>query len=329
MPTMHVATLTFLRSHGQSIPSVRSKLIAMTRCFTAIGMVALTCGCSNSQVQPKVIAELPGYSEGIVFDAEGAAFASALQKETVFVLRGSSPPAAWYRTTEPNGHKVLPDGTHLVAARGGVHHVDPDGALIEVLVSELTTPNDLALDGDGGVYVTVPAISHQDREAGRSGVYYLDSTRAVHKVADDFCYPNGIVVRPDGRSLVVNDSCNRRIYEFQITSPGVLSDRRIFAELSDARSVPDGMTFDRAGRLYMADYGAGMIVVFSRSGEVIRELPTGLQHPSNVAFGGERLTDLYVTGSPGKQDGPGQLVILPLGIAGRSAPALPASVRGR
>lgn len=319
--------MNFGLRQGQAILLVCSKLIAIARCFAVIGLVVHTCGCSQSQVQPRVVAELPGYCEGIVFDADGAAFASTVQRETVYVLRGSSPPAGWYRTIEPNGHKVLPDGTHLIAARGGVHHVDPDGKLIEVLAPQLTTPNDLALDGDGGVYITVPAESDQDRKANRSGVYYLDSTRAVHKVADDFCYPNGIVVRPDGRSLVVNDSCNRRIYEFQIASPGVLSGRRILAEVSDSRSVPDGMTFDQAGRLYMADYGTGMIVVFSRSGEVVREHPTGLQHPSNVAFGGKHHTDLYVTGSPGNQDGPGRLLVLPLGIPGRLV--LPDSVRGR
>ncbi len=306
-----------------------SKRITLTRCGVAIGLSVLACGCSPSRVQPRVAADLAGYSEGIVFDAEGAAFVSALHRESVYVIRGSSPPAHWHHAIEPNGHRVLPDGTHLVAVRGGVRHVDPDGRLIEVLAPQLVTPNDLSLDGDGGVYVTVPAESEQDRGAGRSGVYYLDSGRIVHKVAEEFCYPNGIAVRPDGKTLVVNDSCDRRIYEFQIASPGVLTSRRVFAEVSDARSIPDGMTLDQAGQLYMADYGRGVIVVFTQSGEVLREYPTGLEHPSNAAFGGDTLMNLYVTGSPGIEDGPGRLVVLPLGIPGRSALALPTAMGGR
>jgi gluconolactonase len=313
---------------SRDIRSADFKPIALTRRIVAIGLLLLMCGCSQFQVKPRVVADLAGYSEGIVFDAQGTAYVSALHRETIYVIQGSTS-ETWYRAIEPNGHKVLHDGSHLVAARGGIHHVDPEGSLIEVLAPQLATPNDLALDGDGGVYVTVPAESEQDREAGRSGVYYLDSSRAVHKVAEEFCYPNGVVVRPDGKTLLVNDSCNRRIYEFQIASPGVLSGRRTLAEVSDPRSVPDGMTLDQAGRLYMADYGTGVIVVFSQSGVPIREYPTGLEHPSNVAFGGDALTELYVTGSPGNEDGPGRLVVLPLGVTGRGALARPDSIRGK
>lgn len=312
---------------GQSFQSARSKAYILTRCAIALGIVAFTSGCSQSRMQQRVVASLPSYTEGIVFDAHGAAFASVQNNETVVVIRGSAPPAAWYRTITPNGHKVLQDGTHLIAARGGIHHVDAEGKLIEVLAPHLVTPNDLALDGDGGVYITVPAESDEDRKAGRSGVYYLDSRRAVHKVAGDFCYPNGLAVRPDGKTLLVNDSCNRRIDEFQITSPGILSGRRIFAEVPNPRSVPDGMTLDQAGRIYMADYGTGMIVVIGPSGAIIREIATGLEHASNVAFGGDGLTDLYVTGSLKGEPGLGQLVVLPLRNPGRSALTLPASIR--
>lgn len=302
--------------------------------LVALSLTVFAGGCSSATVDPKlieprIVAEFPGYSEGIVFDASGTAFASTVQKETVFVMRGGGPPERWYTTTEPNGHKILPDGTHVLAARGGVHHLDASGKLIEVLAPELATPNDLALDGDGGIYVTAPAESGGDRSTMRSGVYYVDSARVVRKVADGFCYPNGIAVRADGKSLVVNDSCNRKVYEFKIASPGVLTERRLLIELPNPRSTPDGMTFDRAGRLYLADYGAGMVVVFDRSGQIIREYPTGLQHASNVAFGGEDLTDLYVTGSQAAQSGGGRLVVLPVGTPGRELLSLPASIRGR
>lgn len=302
--------------------------------LVVVGLAVSAAGCSSAPVDPKlieprIVAEFPGYSEGIVFDASGTAFASVVGKETVFVMRGDGPPEAWYRTIEPNGHKILPDGTHVVAARGGVHHLDASGKLIEVLAPELATPNDLTLDGDGGIYVTAPAESADDRSAMRSGLYYLDSARVLRQVAGDFCYPNGVAVRADGKSLVVNDSCNRRIHEFTIASPGVLTDRRLFAELPNPKSTPDGMTFDRAGRLYMADYGAGTVVVFDDSGKIVREYPTGLQHASNVAFGGEDLTDLYVTGSQAAQSGGGRLVVLPVGTRGRKLLPLPASIRTR
>ncbi|MCX5689916.1 MAG: SMP-30/gluconolactonase/LRE family protein [Planctomycetota bacterium] len=296
---------------------------------TVLGLTLCMGGCGASRFEPRLVADLPGYSEGIVLDANGSHFASTLHRESVFIIRGTSPPAVWYHAPEPNGHKVLPDGTHLLAAKGGLHHIDETGTLIEVLTPQLATPNDLALDGDGGVYISVPAESEQQRDGMQSGVYYLDSTGSVTKVAGEFCYPNGIVVRPDGRTLLVNDSCTRQIVEFQITAPGVLSGRRVWAQLPDAKSVPDGMTLDQAGRIYMADYGTGDIVVFDHAGKVVRRYPTGLDHPSNVAFGGPALNDLYVTGSRNAEDGLGQLLVLPLGITGRSSLTLPAPILTR
>lgn len=306
-----------------------SRLIAVARCITALAMVGMTCGCAQKEMQPRVFALLESYSEGIAFDPEGAAYASVLNGKAVYVMRRAGVPATWHEAIEPNGHKVLPDGTHLIAARGGVRHVDRSGALIGVLASQLATPNDLALDGDGGVYITVPAESVQEREANRSGVYYMDAHRNIRKVADDVCFPNGVVVRADGRTLLVNDSCNRRVYAFQIDAPGVLTGRRLFAEVANEKSVPDGMTLDQAGRLYMADYGSGVIVVFGQDGNVIHEYPTGLQHASNVAFGVQDSTELFVTGSTGEGAGSGRVMVLPLDVAGRNGSALPASIGGR
>jgi len=163
------------------------------------------------------------------------AFVSTLHRQAVYVIRGSEPPAIWYRVNEPNGHKILPDGTHLIAAKGGIHHVGRDGKRIEVLGRQLAAPNDLALDGDGGVYVSAPAERESDQQARRSGIFYLDSKWSLHKVSDGFCYPNGIVVRPDGRALLVNDSCTRQIYEFQIAAPGTVGGKHVVAEFPDAR----------------------------------------------------------------------------------------------
>ncbi len=301
----------------------------MRSCFTVLVLVALQTAGLPPQVTPRVTADLVGYSEGIVFDAEGAAFVSTLHREAVYVIRGRDAPTIWYRVNEPNGHKILPDKTHLVAAKGGIHHVTREGKRIEVLGQQLATPNDLALDGDAGIYVSAPAEREPDQQARRSGIYYLDSKRSLHKVADDFCYPNGIVVRPDGRALLVNDSCTRQIYEFQITAPGILAGKRVVAELSDTKAVTDGMTFDQDGQLYVADYGTGFVVVFDAGGRLLRRYSTGMQHPSNVAFGGAKLGDLYVTGAPISEDGAGQLVVLPLGVRGRSSLVLLASVARR
>jgi sugar lactone lactonase YvrE len=83
------------------------------------------------------------------------------------------------------------------------------------------------------------------------------------------------------------------------------------------------MTLDASGRLYIAHYGCGRIIVLSPSGQLLRRYAAGNQLASNVAFGGAGLGDLYVTGSPGEKTGPGAIYRLRLGIRGRSSRALP------
>jgi gluconolactonase len=280
---------------------------------------------SPEKVQPKVVANFEGYSEGVILEAGGVAYVSLLHKEAVYRIQTSGAPTIWYRVNEPNGHKILQDGTHMIAARGGIHHVTPDGRLLKIFDENLVTPNDLAIDGDGGVYVSAPAPAESDQQKRLSGIYYLDSKRSVHRAADGFCYPNGIVVRPDGRSLLVNDSCTRQVSVFQISSPGTVTDQRVFAELPEATSVPDGMTFDQDGRLYVADYGSGDVIVFDVNGRLLARYSTGMHHASNVTFGGPNLENLYVTGAPIAEDGVGQLVVLDIGVRGRSSLAMPAS----
>lgn len=281
-----------------------------------------------AHVTPRVVAELKGYSEGVVQDQQGAIYVSLLHRGAVYRLDPSGQPAVWVRLTEPNGHKVLADGAHLVAARGGVHRLSPSGERLGVISDGMVTPNDLALDGNGGVYVSVPAALRHDQRMGLSSIYYLDATGGAARVADGFCYPNGIVVRPDGRALLVNDSCARQVFLFDIQSPGVIRGRRVFAEVPDSGSITDGMTFDGAGRLYMADYGTGDVFVFDPGGRVLRRYPTGMRRPSNVAFVGPG-GDLYVTGAPIAENGDGRLVVLPLGVRGRSSMAVPDAVRAK
>ena len=282
----------------------------------------------ESRIRPEKFADLPAYSEGIVFDRDGSIFVSVRNPHAVLRLPPRGTPVPWLRLQTPNGHKILPDGTHWVAGEGTLVHVAPDGDILDSVVSgpagKLSLPNDIALDGHGGFYFTDPQSTREDRELGHSKVFYMDQQQRMSLVADSLCYPNGVVVRSDGRILYVNDSCDNRVYAFPILSPGQAGARQLFATLADsATCVPDGMTLDASGRLYIAHYGCGRIVVLSPGGQLLRRYAAGNRLASNVAFGAASLRDLYVSGAPGEKTGPGAIYRLPLGIGGRSSRALP------
>jgi gluconolactonase len=258
-----------------------------------------------AEVEPFEVARVPTYTEGIVFDQAGSAYISHDRFVTRVAPGGQS--AVWAETGSPNGHKVLADGTHLVCDRKGfVYHLDANGRILGNASSEcegkpLRTPNDLTLDSHGGFYFTDPAGA-RDRPAG--SVHYVDASGKTHRAAGDLFYPNGIVIRPDGKTLLVGESMRNRVVEFSVLAPGKLGPLRVFADLpakegAQIDNKPDGMALDEAGNLYVAHYGMGQVQVLNPSGKLVRRINTGHMFTSNVAFGGPEMSWLYVTGSVG------------------------------
>lgn len=285
-----------------------------------------------SQVELTKVADLPGYTEGIAFDAAGTTYVSAgrdpQQRHAVYRIARGGRPDPWLDLRIPNGHKVLRDGTHVVAAEGTVVHVGGDGQLLDSLVMDthgvvFRRPNDIALDGHDGFYFTDPGLGDVPARTGR--VFYSDSTGRIWQVHQGLCYPNGLVARADGRALYVDDSSDGRVYRFPITAPGTLGPAEVLATIPDSTDAGlDGMALDRDGRLYIAHNGVGLIEVLDPSGRKLGRYAAGNRLASNVAFGGPGLGDLYVTGSPGEKFGPGAVYRLRLGVRGRSSMATPA-----
>jgi gluconolactonase len=149
-------------------------------------------------------------------------------------------------------------------------------------------------------------------------VHYVDSAGAVHSVLEGLAYPNGIVLRPDGKTLLLGESGNNRILSFAVTSPGRLGPKRVFADLpspkgKNAEGLPDGMCLDEAGNLYVAHFGMGRIEVLNPAGKILRRYQAGNQSASNVALSGLHHDQLYITGALGDRDAsPGALFRLDL-----------------
>ena len=270
----------------------------------ALGMLLPACSQAPA---PEEVTRVPTYTEGIVFDHDGNAYVS--HDKFVSRVTPSGETTVWAETGSPNGHKVLADGTHLVCDRlGFVYHLDRDGKILGKASEEcdgepLRTPNDICLDApNGGFYFTDPGGS---REKPVGTVHYVDSAGKTHLAAGELSYPNGIVLRPGGKTLLVGESMRNRIVEFDVPAPGKLGPPRVFAELPSKGSnqldnKPDGMALDEQGNLYVAHYGMGQVQVLDPSGKLIRQISASpVIFTSNVAFGGPDRNQLYITGSIG------------------------------
>jgi sugar lactone lactonase YvrE len=88
----------------------------------------------------------------------------------------------------------------------------------------------------------------------------------------------------------------RRIDVFDYDpATGEAFQRRVFADLSRSEGVPDGLTVDLDGCVWVAMWGGGALRRFTASGEPDAVLPVPVSRPTSCAFGGADLSELYVT----------------------------------
>ncbi|MGM1049620.1 MAG: SMP-30/gluconolactonase/LRE family protein [Bacillota bacterium] len=92
-------------------------------------------------------------------------------------------------------------------------------------------------------------------------------------------------------------------YDFNIES-GTISNRRVFIEFPKEYGLPDGMTVDSEGRLWIAHWGGGRVSCWDpvKGTELERiELPARLV--TSCTFGGPQMDDLYITTAMGEKSG--------------------------
>lgn len=152
-------------------------------------------------------------------------------------------------------------------------------------------PNDLAEAPDGGIYYTDPDFKGKTRSA----VYHLNPEGRVRRIITHLKIPNGILVSPDGKTLYVADSFEKRIYSYPILTDGSVEQGAVkvfFDPWTENQNDPDGMCADAEGNLYFAMRGG--VWVASPKGSALGLIPVP-EFSSNVAFGGKEGRTLFIT----------------------------------
>lgn len=155
----------------------------------------------------------------------------------------------------------------------------------------LNSPNDLAIRRDGHLWFTDPAFgaASDTRELDFYGVFHISPKGELELAAKWKTRPNGIAVSPNGRTLYVTNSDERKLYAFDLDGKGAATNERVL--LSGLEGVPGGVRTDEKGNLYIA---SRHLLIYTPVGKLLRriELP---EAASNCAFGEGDLESLFVT----------------------------------
>ena len=88
-----------------------------------------------------------------------------------------------------------------------------------------------------------------------------------------------------------------RIDVFDYDAEAGLSGRRPFATVPEADGLPDGLTVDREGGVWVALYGGAAVRRYGPGGELDAVLELPVTQVTACTFGGPGLAELYITTS--------------------------------
>lgn len=241
------------------------------------------------------------FTEGPALGLDGRIWFSDIPNERIHVYDPATDELKVFReeSGRANGLMFAPSGA-LFACEGGARRLTRqfDGEVTVIADSwegrKLNSPNDLTLDNHGGVYFTDPRYGDRsDMELDVEAVYYVPRNGKIQQVIADLVRPNGIILSHDRQTLYVVDNGEGKIFAYDVTGPGRLANRRLFAE--GVRG--DGVTIDERGNVYCAA-GEGHVWIWNPQGELLQKIPFP-EGPANCTFGGDNSTTLFVTARTG------------------------------
>jgi sugar lactone lactonase YvrE len=187
----------------------------------------------------------------------------------------------------PSGLGWLPDGRMLVVSmtRRQLLRVDGTAIAVHADLSHIATwhCNDMVVDAHGRAYVgnfgfdldtaeREGTLRAALEEHGGATLARVDPDGSVHAAATGLRFPNGMVITPDGRTLIVAETMGRRLTAFDIDADGSLANARTWADLG--RRLPDGICLDAEGGIWVANAVAPECVRVVEGGEVTDAVTT-------------------------------------------------------
>lgn len=201
---------------------------------------------------------------------------------------------------QPSGLGWLPDGRLLVVSMTDRRLLRLDGATLTEMADLSTLAsihcNDMVVDAKGRAYVGNFGFDLIARATPRpTDLVLVPPDGPPRVVAQGLMFPNGMVITPDGRTLVVAESFGARLTAFDVAADGSLHQRRVWAALPQG-TAPDGICLDGEGAIWLASPSSREVLRVREGGEITHRVPTPGQAVACMLGGPERRTLFVLSG---------------------------------
>jgi sugar lactone lactonase YvrE len=229
----------------------------------------------DSEGKVHTVCSIPGQPSGLGFDLEGRLLVVSMLDRKLMRLQGSQ--------------------------------------LVEVADLTDLSPaplNDMVVDASGRAYIGNFGSDFASEGVRPTRVIRVDPDGTLHVAAENLVTPNGSVITPDGRTMLIAESFAFRISAFRIADDGSLHDRREWARFGDEpagdfesvlatkASIPDGICLDAEGAVWVGDAKRPGVARIEEGGRVLETVTTGDLAVFAAALGGIDRRTLYMCAGP-------------------------------
>ena len=211
---------------------------------------------------------------------------------------------------QPSGLGWLPDGSLLIVSMNDqkLLHFDK-GVLTEAAdLSGLATHycNDMVVDKSGNAYIGNFGFDlHGGESLKPTNLILVRPSEDPCVVAENLFFPNGTVISPDGKTLILGETFSSCLTAFDINSDATLSNRRVWADLSSIEEgyapVPDGICLDADGAIWVASPSTNDVIRIQEGGILLDKIEVDMGAFACM-LGGEKGKTLFISTSKGSQE---------------------------
>jgi sugar lactone lactonase YvrE len=191
--------------------------------------------------------------------------------------------------SHPMGYSIdwLPDG-RLLTTGDQVRRQEPDGSMT-VLAEQ--PASEIVVDARGNAYVNGADFDFVAGAPPKPGyIKLLTPDGQLRQAAGDIQFPNGMVITPDSRTLIIAESFAGQLTAFDIDPDGGLSGRRVFAQSLG----PDGITMDAEGAVWVQTGGFAVARV-AEGGQILQRIELAENRaPFALMLGGPDRRTLFI-----------------------------------